>query len=129
VDRNVSTLHRAGADFVMSYASLGTNAIFNYFRNEGTLMLAEGLNIFRLTAPKAIVGKTLSQSKIRELTQCSVIAVKNDDTMVINPDPQVPIQENTELILIGTYEGEKHFLQQVGCIPSTTKDTDCNRKP
>jgi hypothetical protein len=45
LDRNVSTLHRAGADFVMSYSSLGANAIFNFLKNEETLMLAEGLNI------------------------------------------------------------------------------------
>jgi hypothetical protein len=30
LERNVSTLHRAGADFVMSYASIGANAKFNF---------------------------------------------------------------------------------------------------
>jgi Trk K+ transport system NAD-binding subunit len=32
LDRNIDTLHRAGADFVMSYASMGANAIFNLLR-------------------------------------------------------------------------------------------------
>jgi len=111
VERNVSTLHRAGADFVMSYSSLGANAIFNFLRNEGTLMLAEGLNVFRMRVPQALAGKNLAQSKIRELTGCSVVAIKVNGVMAINPDPQAPIQENAELILIGTYEGEKKFLQ------------------
>ena len=61
LDRNVSTLHRAGADFVMSYASLGANAIFNFLKNEDTWMLAEGLNIFRLKAPESLVGKNLAR--------------------------------------------------------------------
>jgi Trk K+ transport system NAD-binding subunit len=111
VERNVSTLHRAGADFVMSYSSLGATAIFNYLRKEDTLMLAEGLNVFRLRAPQALVGKNLAQSKIREVTGCSVVAVKVNGVMSINPDPQVPIQENAELVLIGSYEGEEKFLQ------------------
>ena len=110
VERNVSTLHRAGADFVMSYSSLGANAIFNFLRNERTLMLAEGLNVFRMRVPRALAGKNLAQSKIRELTGCSVVAIKVNGVMAINPDPQAPIQEDAELILIGTYEGEKTFL-------------------
>ncbi len=73
-------------------------------------MLAEGLNVFRLKVPQALVGKNLAQSKIREMTGCSVVAIKVDGVMSINPDPQAPIQENAELILIGTYEGEKKFL-------------------
>jgi K+/H+ antiporter YhaU regulatory subunit KhtT len=95
----------------MSYSSLGANAIFNFLRNEDTLMLAEGLNVFRLRAPKALVGKNLAQSKIRQMTGCSVAAVKVKGVMSINPDPQAAIQEDAELVLIGTYDGEKKFLQ------------------
>lgn len=111
MERNVSTLHRAGADFVMSYASLGATAIFNFLRKEDTLMLAEGLNVFRLKAPQALVGKNLPQSKIREETGCSVVAIKANGVMSINPDPQAAIQENAELVMIGSYEGEQKFLE------------------
>ncbi len=111
LDRNVSTLHRAGADFVMSYSSLGANAIFHFLERGDSLMLAEGLTIFRLKAPNSLVGKALAHSKIRETTECSVIAMKNNGILSINPDPQIPIERNTELILIGTHEGERKFLQ------------------
>lgn len=111
LERNVSTMHRAGADFVMSYASLGANAIFNFLQNEDTSMLAEGLNIFRLKAPESLVGKNLAQSGIRKLTDCSVVAIKEAGILSINPDPQLPIKQNTDLILIGTDEGERKFLQ------------------
>ena len=111
LERNVSTLHRAGADFVMSYSTLGADAIFNFLKNEDTLMLAEGLNIFHLKVPKALVGKSLAESKVRALTGCSVVGIKFQGTMMINPDPWMPIRENSELILIGTDLGEKTFLQ------------------
>ncbi len=114
LERNVSTLHRAGADFVMSYADLGANAIFNYLRNEDTWMLAQGLNIFRMRAPAELVGKELARSGIREKTDCSVVAVKNGDVMSISPDPGTPIPKDAELILIGTDEGERKYLQAFG---------------
>lgn len=111
LERNVSTLHRAGADFVMSYSSLGANAIFHFLERGDSPMLAEGLNIFRLKTPPSLIGETLARSKIRETTECSVIATKIDGVLSINPDPQMPIKGNTELILIGTLEGERKFLQ------------------
>ena len=110
LERNVSTLHRAGADFVMSYSTLGATAIFNFLRKEDTLMLAEGLNVFRLPAPPVLVGKSLVQAAIREKTGCSVVAVKVDGHMSINPDPRAPIRKNAELVMIGSYEGEEKFL-------------------
>jgi len=111
LERNVSTLHRAGADFVMSYASLGANAIFNFLKNEDTSMLAEGLNIFHMKAPEYLVGKNLAQSGIRKVTDCSVVAMKDAGILSINPDPQMPIKRNAELILIGTDEGERKLLK------------------
>ncbi len=111
LDRNVSTLYRAGADFVMSLATLGANAIYHFLKNEDTAMLAEGLNIFRLKAPDSLTGRNLAGSGIREFTDCSVIAIRHNGVMTINPDPQVPIRKDAELILIGTDEGERKFLQ------------------
>jgi len=111
LDRNVSTLHRAGADFVMSYVSLGANAIFNFLNREDTLMLAEGLNIFRVKVPASLAEKSLADSKMRKATNCSVVAVNTDGRLSVNPDPHAPISGNAELIMIGTHEGEQKFLE------------------
>ena len=110
-DRNVSTLHRAGADFVMSLASVGSNAIFNYLINAQTLLLVEGLNIFRTPVPAALVGQTLAASGIRHRTGCSVAAVDLDGTLAINPSPDLVLTADAELVLIGDHEGEKSFLK------------------
>lgn len=108
-DRNISTLHRAGADFVMSDASLGSNAIFNFLMNEETLLLAEGLNIFNLPTPISLVGKTLAEAGIREKTGCSVVAIQHQGKTIINPEPNIQIGEDDEFIMIGTYDGESSF--------------------
>jgi Trk K+ transport system NAD-binding subunit len=112
LDRNVNTMQRAGANLVMSYASLCTTTIVNLLKPEKLLMISEGLNIFRALPAKTIVGKALRDQTIREDTGCSVIAIKRDEGMLINPDPGTVVEEHDELILIATTEAEKKFAQQ-----------------
>lgn len=110
-DRNVSTLHRAGADFVMSYPLLGVDAIFSFFMNQDAIMLVEGITLFRVTAPRSLAGLTLAQSGIRQDTGCSVVAIRSEGKLTINPDPFEIIREGSEMIVIGTYENERKFLR------------------
>jgi voltage-gated potassium channel len=110
----VSTLHRAGADFVMSYASMGANAVFNLLEQDDVVMVAEGLDVFRCPVPGPLVGRTLRESRIRETTGCSVVAVEVDGHTIVNPDADKPLPDGSraELILIGNTEGERRFLSQ-----------------
>jgi voltage-gated potassium channel len=112
LERNVSTLHRAGADFVMSYASMGANAVVNILEQDDVVMLAEGLDVFRYPAPPQLVGLPLLQSGIRETTGCSVVAIETPTGTLINPPPEAPIVRDAELILIGTTEGERKFIER-----------------
>jgi Trk K+ transport system NAD-binding subunit len=110
-DRNVSTLHRAGADFVMSLSTLGANAIVHYLSNHQTALLAEGLNVFRADVSSSLVGKKLADSGIREKTECSVAAIDQDGTMTVNPDPSLVLSAGAKLVIIGSHQGEKAFLE------------------
>lgn len=112
LERNVSTLHRAGADFVLSYASIGANVIFNLLKRMDTLLLAEGLSVFRVPVPAALVGRTLAECQIRQDTGCNVIAVADGDAMQVNPDAQRPLPQGAELILIGDAESEARFISR-----------------
>lgn len=111
LDRNVNTLHRAGADFVMSYASMGANAMFNIFKQNDIVMISEGLNIFTVKTPERLAGKTLAETNLRAKTGCNVIAYKYENDEVINPDPGTPIPANSELILIGNAEAEQKLVE------------------
>ncbi len=111
-ERNVATLHRAGADFVMSYASMGANAIFNLLERSDILMVDEGLDVFKVEIPASLVGKSLATSSIRRETGCTVIALANHDHMDINPDPTLLLPADIEMILIGSVEAENLFLKR-----------------
>jgi len=112
VDRNVSTLHRAGADFVMSYASLGANAIYNYLESSEIVMLAEGIDIFKRKIPAELFGKTILQSRLRQETGCSVVAIRSNGGMTINPDPSTKFERDGEIVLIGSAEAEKKYISK-----------------
>lgn len=110
-ERNVNTLHRAGADFVMSYASMGANAIFNILEQNNIIMIAEGLSVISFKTPARIEGKSLAECDIRNKTGCNVIAYKHEGEEIINPDPNEPIPAGSEIILIGHSEAEQNFIE------------------
>ena len=114
-ERNVGTLHRAGADFVASYASMGVNIIFNLLKRSDILMVAEGLNVFRVELPEHLEGRTLIESEIRQRTGCSVIAIQREvdgsDVHIIHFDPTEALREGDELVLIGNIESEETFIK------------------
>lgn len=112
LERNVATLHRSGADFVMSYASMGANAILTRLDRSDVLMVAEGLEALRLPLPEELAGRTLAESDIRRKTGINVVAWQVGDEMTLNPDPNAPMPPNAELILIGTQEAERAFLEE-----------------
>jgi voltage-gated potassium channel len=114
LERNVATLHRAGADFVMSYASMGANAVFNVLEKGDVVMLAEGLDVFRHPVPRALVGRALAGTGIREGTGCSVVALEVEGAAATNPPPETVLPAGAELILIGTTDAERRFVQQFG---------------
>ncbi|HMP91102.1 MAG TPA: NAD-binding protein [Kiritimatiellia bacterium] len=113
-ERNVSTLHRAGADIVMSYASMGASILFNLLKRTDIVLLAEGLDFFRVKIPASLAGSTLVESNIRQKTGCTVIAVRADGKTIITPDPQSALPSNGELILVGNEEAEEKFIKMFG---------------
>lgn len=113
-ERNVFTLHRAGADFVLSYAWMGATAIFNYLKRAGVLMVAEGLHVCETEVPPALTGKTLAEAAVPLETGCSVVALGTAGGLRINPAANEVMQPGQRIILICTPEAEQRFLERYG---------------
>jgi Trk K+ transport system NAD-binding subunit len=112
LERNVSTLHRAGSDFVMSYASMGANAILNVLEGGDVVMVAEGLDVFRVRVPEALRGVALRESGIRVNTGCHVVAFQDGAQLQASPGSEtcLPTGPDGELILVGTTADEHRFM-------------------
>jgi len=111
-DRNITVLHKAGADLVMSYATMAANTIINLLSPGKVMTLTEGLNIFRVEVGPLLADKTIMESNIRNATGCSIIAVSRGEEMEINPDPMLPLVKGVSLLVIGAAEDERRFLDK-----------------
>lgn len=117
-DRNVKTLHRAGADIVLSYATMGASMLFNNLEKGDTVLVAEGLMLFRVEVPTALEGRTLANSSIRQRTGATVVALETSEApdgpkeRVLNPPADTPLRSGDRLILVGAPEAEDKFLTE-----------------
>ena len=75
-ERNVEAIHRAGADFVLSYTSLGIDSVMSLVNGDSTVMLGEGVRLFQVRVPPSLAGQPLSKTGIGSLTGLSVVAIE-----------------------------------------------------
>lgn len=115
LDRNVGILHAAGADLVLSLASMVSSSIINLLAPGKVLMINEGLNIFRSVVGKSLEGRPLIGSGIRSSTRCSVVALRDlDGVLHANPNPNHIFQMGEELYIIGDSVAEKSYYEKYG---------------
>jgi Trk K+ transport system NAD-binding subunit len=112
LDRNIHSLHSAGCEFVISHASLGANTIFNLSKRGNILMIAEGVDVFRVETPLALVGKTIKSTLIHEECGCNVIGISANGSIKIDTNPDMVLPAAGEMILIGTVESEDKFFRR-----------------
>ncbi len=112
-DENVDQLYAAGADFVVSNASVGANILLNVLQAKASAFLTEGINVFRRPLPARLSGQTIAASRIRPQTGCSIVALEppqGGDPIVV-PPPDTVLKEGMGLILIGSPEQEERFSE------------------
>ena len=115
LDRNVSILHAAGADLVLSLASMITGSVINLLSPGRVFMLNEGLDIFRVRAGDKLDGKTLMESGIRRDTGCNVVAVSGTGgSMRVNPAPDYRFTLGEELYMVGDSTAEAAYYERYG---------------
>jgi voltage-gated potassium channel len=110
-ERNISTMHRAGADFVLSYASMGAIETWNALRDDSTLLLAEGLVVFRVPMPTSLAGRPLRSTAIPTTTGCQVVGVVQDGECATDVSPDERLPAAAELLLIGDEDAEERFYR------------------
>ncbi len=101
-ERNLEAVHRAGADSVLSYGTLGAQSLLALVRGRDTVIIGEGVDIFVQKMPESLTGKTLGGSAIGALTGLNVIAVQSEDGVATNPGSETVLEAEAELVMLGT---------------------------
>lgn len=110
---NLEAIHRAGADFVLSDPALGVQSILRRLEGSELVSISEGLDLFNVAVPRSLVGRSLSETGIRERTGLSVIAIDAGGRVDEAPSPEARLTADGRLLFIGTAEQvaafERHF--------------------
>ena len=100
-------LSRVGADKVVfpeseSGIRLAKNLLSSGFVD--MIELSDRFSVIELDIKPEWVGKTLINLNLRKKYSLNVIAVKNDNNICIDIDPEKPLEKNTKLIVIADME-------------------------
>ncbi len=108
-ERNVEAIQRAGADFVLSYASLGVQTVYSIVQGRELVVLGEGVDLFYVPLPPSLAGKTLADAGIGARTGLNVIGVQQDGQIVTNLPPDLRLVKGSTLVTLGSAEQLERF--------------------
>lgn len=113
-ERNVEAIQRAGADFVLSYASLGVHSVLAFVQQRQLVVLGEGADLFHIPVPRALAGRTLAAADIDVRSGLNVIALLNGDNVVTLVTPETRLAAGNTLIAVGTTDDRERFREAFG---------------
>lgn len=110
-ERNVEAIHRAGADFVLSYTTLGIEAILSLLRGHEPVLVGEGVELFTIPVPARLANKPLKDSAIGSNTGLSVVAVKRGDELLPHLTAETVLLPEMQLLMLGSRDQRRAFAE------------------
>ena len=110
-ERNVEAIHRAGANFVLSYTTLGVETVMSLLRGYELVVLGEGVELFSIDLPRTLAGRPLSESRIGSGTGLSVVALERGSELVTRLSGATILESGSVLLALGSLEQRKKFAE------------------
>ncbi len=111
---SVPKVYRAGADYVLSLASVSGRMIAAAVLPEEEVLSPDTqVNVVRLPAP-GLAGETLESAAVRERTGCTVVAVERDGQVITDLGPDFRVETDDDVVVAGTDEGVNRFRELLG---------------
>lgn len=107
--RNVDIMQKAGADFVLSYSTLGSEAVLSISKGQELTVLGEGFTLFIIPIPKSLEGKSLAESAIGAKTGLSVIAIKENSEVLTLLSSNTILPHGAEIVMLGNIDMKHKF--------------------
>jgi len=111
---NVTKMYRAGADYVLSLATVSGRLMASAVLDDEEVLSADRqVEVVRMRAPR-LVGRTLGDADVRARTGATVIAVERNGELLTEVGPNTCIESGDELIVAGTDAGTAQFAELLG---------------
>lgn len=112
-ERNMESIHRAGADFVLSESGLAAKLLISVLQNRELVVIGEAVEFFVVPVPPSLVGKTLMESNIGARTGMNVIAIRRGSESEGSPSASAVLSEGASLVLLGTVEQRQELTRML----------------
>ena len=109
--RNVSAVHRAGADFAFSDAALAAESTMSLIEGHDMVVLDHDIELFEVVVPRKLVNTKLADSNISSITGLVVVGLDDGEHIATAIDSSVSLQAGHKLVMLGTTEQRKVFTQ------------------
>ncbi|MDN6328698.1 MAG: potassium channel family protein [Brachybacterium sp.] len=109
-ERNVATLYRAGADSVLSYATIGATDLWNHAGLSHRVLVAEGNELFLVPRPASLARRSVRDDEVRRRTGCHIVAVLDEDGTLGYDTESIPSAPG-KLLLLGDRHAERRFRE------------------
>jgi Trk K+ transport system NAD-binding subunit len=110
-ERNVEAIHRAGADFVLSYTTLGVESVMSLLRGYELVVLGEGVELFSIPVPESLTGRLLGDSGIGSATGMSVVALDRAGALITRLTGETRLEQGSVLLVLGSLEQRRKFAE------------------
>lgn len=113
-ERNLEAIHRAGADFALSYTTIASKYLMSHVLGRDLVILGEGVDVHVVAVPDRLVGRTLAESGIGAETGLTVVGVQTEGKLDTALTAKRRLAADTELVMIGTAEQRTTFQRRYG---------------
>jgi Trk K+ transport system NAD-binding subunit len=107
--RSIQKLYRAGADYVLSLATVSGRMIASRILDDEEVLSLDGqVEVVRTRAPE-LEGRTIGDAQVRTRTGCTVVGVERDGDVITDVGPAFRVEPGDELVIAGTDDGIREF--------------------
>jgi Trk K+ transport system NAD-binding subunit len=110
-ERNLDAIHRAGADSVLSYSTLGFKSLLALALDTEATFVGEGVDLIIEPVPASLAGERLGEGKISGTTGLNVIALQSPDGSIRGARADTVLEDGAELVMLGSSEQRKAFRE------------------
>jgi Trk K+ transport system NAD-binding subunit len=103
-ERNLEAIHRAGAEFVLSYSTLAVTSLLSLVQGRELVLVGEGVDLFVEPVPSTLAGRSLGETALGTRTGLNVVAIQKPDGPAVNPVGETEFEVGQELVMLGTAE-------------------------
>jgi len=113
-ERNFDAIHRAGADSVLSYTTLGVTSLLALVLGTEATFVGEGADLVIEPVPAVLVGKRIRDGHLAATTGLNVIAVQHANGSVDPAAADTQLVSGDELVMLCNAEQREAFQQAFG---------------